>query len=90
MSAVDFGMIGLLNDNQRGRLLTIEWLLDQMARAEGRSTLMSVAFIRQAIRYPGHWIDVFDHAPSRDMRQDRLDEVRKFIDSYLPTANILL
>lgn len=51
-----------LSEAQKVVLPMLEWLLDPYAyRGSGRTTIMAMAFIRLAMRYPGERIDIFDH-----------------------------
>lgn len=50
-----------LRPEQVEKLRTIEWLTDESAAGEGRTTLLAIAFIKHAISNPGNPILFFDH-----------------------------
>lgn len=52
-----------LRETQSSRLGAIQWLLDTDVRAEGRSHLMAIGFIRDAMLRPKVEVRVFDHHP---------------------------
>lgn len=62
-------------------LLVLDWLFNPREnRMEGRSRLMTVAFIRQALSHPGAEIRVFDHMGTRDTERITLALIRSFAE----------
>jgi len=51
-----------LHPNQRKRLDSVLWLIDDQYMAEGRSTVLAVAFIQLALQNPKRWVHPFDHS----------------------------
>lgn len=49
-----------LTELQQKHLASIEWLVSDN-RAEGKTFLLAVAFIRKALNNLGQWVYIFDH-----------------------------
>lgn len=70
-----------LTERQVTALETLDWLFDDRSnRAEGRTFIMAVAFIRQALRYPGRQVPIFDHIHSPDTRMAILGYAQRLVD----------
>lgn len=58
----------------------LDWLFDQQGhRREGRSLVIAVGLIRQALRYPGSNIRYVDHYPERNQS----DVIRNYITELI-------
>lgn len=55
----------LLTPTQKECLPAARWLVNQNVRREGRTFLLAVAYIEEALRNPGRRIHVVDHYPTR-------------------------
>ena len=58
--------VGKLRPEQVMHLRTVEWLLDSTSagpvRRSGRTTVMALAFLRDACAHPGRHVPLFDHS----------------------------
>lgn len=68
--------VGKLRPEQVRRLNTVEWLLDSSStgsvRGSGRTTLMALAFLRDACAHPGRSVPLFDHVAKDRVIHDSL------------------
>jgi len=69
-----------LTELQKNHLPTVDWLIDD-ARAQGKSTLMAVAFIRKALKNPGRMIYVFDHYGGEMGKRHLMNILRQIVES---------
>jgi len=75
-----FNEVSKLSDCQLTHLPSVEWLLNiDNYRGAGRSHLMAVVFLNQALRYPGKWIKIFDHIPGVEQRHIILNDIDDII-----------
>ncbi len=61
-----------LSRQQQQALPHCEWLISNHSRRSGRSYLLAVAAIREACRYPGEEVVLFDHYPTQRMVREFL------------------
>jgi len=61
-----YDLVARLNDDQLSHLRTINWLLNSKNRGQGRTFLLAIGFIREAIRTKRP-IAYFDHIKSDKM-----------------------
>ena len=52
---------GKIKPSQQVHYRTIRWLIDDVYRREGRTTMLAIMFLEQAIINPARSIRVFDH-----------------------------
>jgi len=77
--------VGRLRPDQAAKLPAVEWLLDSSdagsVRGSGRTTVMALAFLRDACAHPGRQIPVFDHVltRSRDDAKRVMDRIRSVV-----------
>lgn len=57
-------LLGLLNEEQMSHWRSVRWLLNWDLRAEGRTTVLALAFIAEANERKGTRIELFDHHPT--------------------------
>lgn len=61
-----------------------EWLVSDSAIAQGRSTLLAIAFLKKSLENPGRKIYIFDHYPNYIWRDRMIEAVRMLIpEEYL-------
>ena len=66
-------LIGRLTPEQKKHFVTIEWLINfEENMRMGRTYLLSIAFVKRAIKYPDRWIGVFDHNPGMEAKKTLL------------------
>lgn len=74
----------VLSKQQKKYWPAIMWLTDEFNyRQEGRTTLMALAFIRQAIEHRGMWIRVYDHYPNYQTHRLMLDTIHRLLPPEL-------
>lgn len=78
--------VGRLRPEQAAKLPAVEWLLDSSAagsvRRSGRTTVMALAFLRDACTNSGRQIPVFDHILTGGRRDDAkrvVDRIRAIV-----------
>jgi hypothetical protein len=73
-----------LTPQQAEAIRVLDWLLDENeGRRTGRSTVMAVALIRQALRYPGRQIFYLDHTSGYPPVRERALLVRGLVEGLV-------
>lgn len=73
-----------LTPQQAEAVKVLDWLLDENgSRMTGRSTVMAIALIRQALRYPGRYVIYLDHTSGYPPVRERTSLIRGKVEGLI-------
>lgn len=79
-----------LTPQQAEAVKVLDWLLDENeGRRTGRSTVMAIALIRQALRYPGRHVFYLDHTSGYPPVRERALLVKGLVEGLVQRDPVL-